>query len=66
MFSSLLLEVCEIDRDGMIEVFWVCDEFFKDNFCIEERVLEFLVIWFEGFVFVDNLIEFVIIFFYFV
>lgn len=61
--------VCEIDRDGMIEVFWVCDNFFKGDFCIEERVfiiLEFLVIWFEGFVFVDNLIEFVIIFFYFV
>lgn len=63
------MEVCEIDRDGMIEVFWVCDNFFKGDFCIEERVfiiLEFLVIWFEGFVFVDNLIEFVIIFFYFV
>lgn len=61
--------VCEIDRDGMIEVFWVCDNFFKGDFCIEERIfiiLEFLVIWFEGFVFVDNLIEFVIIFFYFV
>lgn len=62
--------VCEIDRDGMIEVFWVCDNFLKGDFCIEERVfiiLEFLVIWFEeGFVFVDNLIEFVIIFFYFV
>lgn len=62
--------VCEIDRDGMIEVFWVCDNFFRGDFCIEERVfiiLEFLVIWFEeGFVFVDNLIEFVIIFFYLV